>query len=309
MELIRQHPAPPLDRYIECLWWSCRDEPAAGCEHMLPSGTAQIVFALHESPILCRPAGSDAFMRWSGGLVHGPQSTYYVAGPKPRGVAAGLSLRPGAAGAVLGVPAVELTDRHVPLDGLWGRRAGELHERLMAAADDPLEALGILERHFLARIDRSRTRLERPLLMHPAVAQALAPRRGRFEGAGGGLASAARGTDLAAFARAAELQRASGFSARHFIALFREGVGLTPKHYLRIRRFQAAARRIAAGDALGLGGVAADLGYADQAHFTREFREFAGVAPSRYRPDGRDRPLHHRALEATGRSAREPASR
>lgn len=56
-------------------------------------------------------------------------------------------------------------------------------------------------------------------------------------------------------------------------------MGLTPKHYFRIRRFDEVTRRL-------------DLGYSDQAHLTREFRELAGITPGQYR--GRpDSPFHH----------------
>jgi AraC-like DNA-binding protein len=267
MQMHRYRPAPPLDRYIECFWWSYRDEPQADSEHMLPSGGAQLLFALHETPILCRTSTAAAASAWTGSIVHGPQSKYYVAGPKPKGGAVGVSLRPGAAGAVLGVPMADLLDRHVPLDALWGTRAAELRHRLMAAAD-PEAIFRILEQSLSARPHR-------PLLIHPAVAHALA----------------ARPADESP--RVADVQRASGYSPRHFIALFRSAVGVKPKHYYRIRRFNSAVRSMAAGGSLG--DIAAAAGYSDQAHLTREFREFAGVAPTEYRPGGVDRPLHHRA--------------
>jgi AraC-like DNA-binding protein len=267
MELIRYRPAPPLDSYIECLWWSHRDEPQDHCEHMLPSGGAQLIFALHETPILCGPSACGKAITWSGSIVHGSQSSYYVAGPKPKGSCVGVSFRPSAAGALIGASMTELADRHVALDAIWGTRGVDLHHRLMSAAE-PKEVFRILEQNLSARIHR-------PLLIHPAVAQALASRP--------------------APVRVADPQRASGYSPRHFIALFRSAVGLNPKHYYRIRRFNSAVRRMAAGDGQGFGDIAAAAGYSDQAHLTREFREFAGVTPAKYRPGGLDRPLHHRA--------------
>ncbi len=58
-------------------------------------------------------------------------------------------------------------------------------------------------------------------------------------------------------------------------------MGLTPKTYLRVRRFQAAMRMLDAGDVRGAR-IAADLGYFDQAHFVREFRSFTAMTPTQY---------------------------
>ena len=80
----------------------------------------------------------------------------------------------------------------------------------------------------------------------------------------------------------AAVQR-SGLSHRHFVALFRRAVGLAPKAYSRVLRFQNALRAARSGKADSWAGIAHDAGYSDQAHFTRDFVEFAGVTPSAYR--------------------------
>jgi AraC-like DNA-binding protein len=243
---------------------------------MLPSGGAQLLFALHEKPILCYPSASGNPIAWSGSIVHGPQSSYYVAGPKPKGSVVGVSFRPGGAGAVLGAAMTELVDRHVMFDAIWGRQGVDLHQQLISTAE-PKEMFRILEQSL-------RTRIHRPLLIHPAVAHALT----------------SYPADVTSPARVTDIQRASGYSPRHFIALFRHAVGLNPKHYYRIRRFNSAARNMAAGDGWSLSDIAAGASYCDQAHLTREFREFAGVSPTKYRPSGRDRPLHHHAATEPG---------
>jgi len=264
MHMVHRIPAAPLDAIVAVLWWNHRSEAGRTVEHMLPSGTAQLVIALHEQPITWAAADTgSSWNRWTGAIVHGPQSTYYCAGPKPAGTVMGVAFRPGAAGALLGVPAAELADRHVPLDALWGRSARELRERL-AACPDAHSALRLLEHYLQARMNK-------PLLMHPAVAHAL-------------RASHAQPVE--------SLRRQSGYSHRHFVALFREAVGLAPKHFSRIQRFSAAARLLAS-QPIGLAELAAQLDYADQAHFAREFRALCGVAPSAYRPAAQDRPYHH----------------
>lgn len=268
--LIRYCPAPPLAAAIDCIWLARRSEHYAHHEHMLPSGQAQLVIPLHDAPIRWRAAGpSIEWHSWRRGVVHGPQTRYYIAGPKPPGMVVGASFRAGMAAAILGTSLVELRDRHVSIEELWGYRGLDLHERL-AALRDPRAVCRALEVELMARI-------RRPLLIHPAVAYALRP-----------------GQDDAWSRRVSEIQRHSGYSPRRFIELFHDAVGLTPKHYYRVRRFSSALARLAASDGdAKLADVALAAGYADQAHFSREFRELAGVAPSIYRPRAADSEHHH----------------
>ena len=71
----------------------------------------------------------------------------------------------------------------------------------------------------------------------------------------------------------------SGLSHRHLIAQFREATGLAHKQHSRGLRLQLALAGLAT---LGqqAAGIAADAGFADQAHFTREFRDLTGVTPT-----------------------------
>jgi len=270
MQLIRYRPGPPLDGCIECFWWSERGHPEDRTERLLPSGTAQLVLPLHDRSFTCLPGSASPLpVTWSRGIVHGPQSGYYSAGPKPAGAVAGVSFRPGGAAAILGVPANELTDLHVPLEDLWGLRGRELHEALREAPA-PAAVFQALERTLTRR-------LQRPLLIHPAVAQALRGQPGRS-------------TPV----RVREVQRESGYSPRHFAALFRTAVGLTPKHYYRIRRFTVVVRALADDPGGSLADLAASAGYADQPHMIRDFRDFAGLTPTQYRPRDSDAILHHR---------------
>lgn len=266
--LIRRRPSAPLDAAIDCLWWSRRSEDSPDREHMLPAGTANLVITLHDSPIQwAHPNDSSHWQSWTLGVLHGPQSSYYIAGPKPKGAVVGVSFRPGMAACILGAPMLEFVDQHVSLQELWGYRGLDLQERLAAAAD-PSMVLDLLEQALLARI-------RRPLLIHPAVAYALRPDCSGAEPR-----------------RVEDIQRQSGYSPRHFIELFRSTVGLAPKRYYRVRRFSAALARIAQGNAR-LSDVAASAGYSDQAHLSREFRELAGVAASAYHPRSAESEHHH----------------
>ena len=93
---------------------------------------------------------------------------------------------------------------------------------------------------------------------------------------------------VAAMATEAELTRVDqvgeqfGVSVRTLQRLFRRYIGAGPKWVLRRYRLQDAAQLLASGRTAGLADLAAELGYFDQAHFTREFTADIGMAPLEY---------------------------
>lgn len=164
---------------------------------------------------------------------------------------------------LLGVPAGDLANQLVALDDVLGGFGVEFAERLAAAGSAQ-------ERHATAqRLLASRLSLDQP----PAreVAYVLARLRA--------TAGAARVEALAAEV---------GWSRRHLAARFREAVGLTPKAVGRLLRVEHAAQQVRAGEPLA--DVAYGAGYADQAHFNRDFRELVGCTPSQF-PFVQDAPL------------------
>jgi AraC-like DNA-binding protein len=168
----------------------------------------------------------------------------------------GVRFRPGMASAF--IPGAELlTDEIRPLDDLAGSAARRMFERL--AELQSLKEMGELMDQLL-----------RPL-NPPDVGERVLEQLGSAE------VSLGRSLD-GAIAQ-------SGLSVRHFRRLCLERAGVSPKYLSRILRFRKAARKITA-----LNGAAqpswADFavacGYYDQAHFIREFQEFAGCTPGRF---------------------------
>ncbi len=156
---------------------------------------------------------------------------------------------------MLGLPADELAGQHVSLEDLWGSHAALAREQLLAAAT-PQEALRRLEALLLQRL-----RTGPAQAAHPVVMLALR----QFEAGMGVEDAVAR----------------SGYSHRQFTRLFSQAVGLGPKLYCRVRRFQKALPLVQGP--LALAAVAMEAGYSDQPHFNRDFREFAGLTPEQYR--------------------------
>jgi AraC-like DNA-binding protein len=73
-----------------------------------------------------------------------------------------------------------------------------------------------------------------------------------------------------------------GYSQKHFIKIFREHVGLTPKAFLKIMRFQKAIKEIEATKTANWAAIAGEAGYYDQAHFINDFKEFSGFTPKQF---------------------------
>jgi AraC-like DNA-binding protein len=151
------------------------------------------------------------------------------------------------------IPGVErLTDEIRPLEDLAGKTARRTFERL--AEHNSLEAMGGLMDQWLRPLDPpdSGERVLREL--------------------------------TAAETSLDETIAESGLSVRHFRRLCLERAGVSPKYLTRILRFRKAAEKIAGMRAAqpSWADFAAACGYYDQAHFIREFQEFAGCTPGRF---------------------------
>ncbi|MFG2622648.1 helix-turn-helix domain-containing protein [Streptomyces sp. NPDC048507] len=186
-------------------------------------------------------------LMWTGGrlLVAGPDTGPHPAGEVPGRSFAGLRLAPGAAPALLGVPACELRDRRVGLADLWpGPEVRRLAERI-AAYEDPCAGLEEL----------ARTRAEAVGPPDPLPAEVSARLR-----AGQSVAAVAAGVGLGERQLRRRCLEAFGYGPR------------TLGRILRLRRALALAR-----SGLPRAEVAHTAGYADQAHLAREVRALTGA--------------------------------
>ena len=255
---MQRAPHPLLARFIKTAWVS---QPAAGeaqpaREHVLPTGLMHLVFRLSGPGVRIFDNAGDGCGRVLGhALVGGPRAGFYAKDVGAPSHSVGVQLLPGAAQALLGLPADELAGQHVSLENIWGSGAGLAHEQLLAAAT-PRETLRRLEALLMMRLRAGPAQGAHPVVLH-ALRQ--------FEAGMGVEDAVAR----------------SGYSHRQFIRLFSQAVGLAPKLYCRLQRFQKSLPLLQGP--LGLAAVAAEAGYSDQPHMGREFREFAGLTPEQYR--------------------------
>lgn len=75
------------------------------------------------------------------------------------------------------------------------------------------------------------------------------------------------------------LLKSYGISERQFERKFSQSVGFTPSFYKRVVRFEKAFQKLQCGDFQSLSNLAYDLGYSDQSHMNREFRQLSGSTP------------------------------
>lgn len=257
MIALSRRPGPPLDHAVASLWYHRSAPRPFALERVLPTGAAQLVVNLREDRTRIYDLAARAQMG-PGAVLTGARTTFEIIDTDEQEHIVGVVFQPGGAGPFFAMPASELSGPDVPLECLWSpAEVACLRERLLGAPT-PAVALAILEATLAARF--------RPTPPDPAVAAA-----------------------LAAFHRAPHAIRveavadAVGLSRKRLLERFRAAVGLTPKQFCRVRRFQQALAQAHRSEDVDWADVAASCGYYDQAHFIHDFRGFSGLTPTGYR--------------------------
>lgn len=255
---LQQHsPTGPLSAYIRCFWYS-EGAPATHLkEKLLPNGEASIIINLREDPI--RIYDAQDFRRYAtygGALLSGPRSNCFVIDSEQQERVFGIQFAPGGAFPFLRVPACEVGNVSLSLHEVWSD-SDSLRQRLLEARD-----AACMFQLFEGEMTK---RLRRMPSGHPAVTYA----RRQLQNAGGGTSIAT-------------ISDRAGLSRRRLIELFRREVGLTPKVFHRVRRFQRVLQTVRRSSRIDRALVALDCGYYDQAHFIDDFQCFSGLTPGAY---------------------------
>jgi AraC-like DNA-binding protein len=262
-----------LGDFVECLWFYHGYRPLHTLERRLPTGAMQLIVTLQDDPLrVLEPGKSNRMQSVGRTILSGQYAEHFIIDATQQASILGVLFRPGGAFPFFTPPSGEFQNLHLSMEDLWGDGARVLRDRLLDAPS-PRAKFRILEKTLLERAAR-------PLLLHPAVAFALRElERGPAAGAVGRVVDRI------------------GLSSRRFIQLFEQQVGLTPKLFSRVRRFQAAVERVESLERPDWSAVAHACGYFDQAHFIHDFREFAGMTPTEY-ADGRGEDRNHVPLSA-----------
>lgn len=258
MDFHTYRPGPPLDRFIESMWYQDVSDWPFGRETLLPAAGATLILNLGgPQDLVDEESGSVRVFRdaW----VAGERSRPIVLDSHGKAHLLGLQFRPGGAYPFLKRPMADLRDQVVELDAVWGPVVEELRQRIHEA-ETPQARFAVVRADLEARLQRRRWSSS-PLV----------------------LAGARRITRDSARVSIDDVVRRLGISHKHFIRLFEAQVGLGPKVLHRVVRFQNAVQLADEPAELPWGQIAHRCGFSDQAHLTREFRTFAGLTPSEYR--------------------------
>jgi len=160
---------------------------------------------------------------------------------------------------LFGISAHELTDTCLDLNLLPDKTGKHLSNRLNDA-ETAKEQIGIIS-NFLSELANKKN-IMMDAVLHGAVHQLIG----------------SKGT-----VPLKELHTQLNVSERSFERKFEQYVGVSPKMFSRICRFQASLNRLQKMEFNKLSDIAFDNGYADQSHFIRTFKEFTGMSPRAYK--------------------------
>jgi len=224
---------PPvgLKPVVACVWENAPAEDRA--QRIVPDGCVDLIWLAERELVI---AGADT----------GSRSVDLAAGSRVSGV----RLRPGAAGAILGLPASEVRDRQVALALVWGEQGARLEEALAGA--EPARRLELLA-------DAVAQRRAEPDALVLAAARRLAVPQARVTGVAAAL----------------------GVGERQLHRRMLAAVGYGPKMLARVARL----RRLIALPDESLVSRALEAGYASQAHMNDEVRRLTGTTPVRFLED------------------------
>jgi AraC-like DNA-binding protein len=257
MEYVGRIPAPPLDRFIDDIY-CLTGLPRHRRMNVPPMPSAHLFVNLGGPVRLWDSDPSVPPAVFTDGWFMGVWTRRFLFEyPTPVRLV-GVHFKPWGISPFVDMPATELRDRWVPVDAVWQRSLDRIRNQVGDIAS-ATETLRVVEGELRSRL-------------------AEAPSRGLdlVQSTGRRLETSCGAVSVGA------LTHTAGVSGNHLATQFKSHVGVTPKRVARIYRF---ARLILSLDALrrvDWSELAQTAGYFDQAHFSREFKDFTGHTPTEY---------------------------
>lgn len=253
MIYLEQQPSPQIRPLVRRLWYCQAPQTPHRRERVLPNGCIQIILNLSRNFLTDCGEDSNQNIRLPRAIVVGARSRYELIDTSDMQELCGIILRPGGFAPLFRERADLFFERSIDLNSVWADSS--LIDRLRQPST-PIEKLTTLQILLIARLQQNSSR-------SPMVDQAF-----HFF--------------LHNSSSIAQCSRSIGISERRLSQVFREHVGISPKLWCRIRRFQSAAQALHSGADIPWAELALNCGYYDQSHFANDFRAFSGIDPTTY---------------------------
>lgn len=251
-------PSQLLASCVKCYWSLDSTLPASEGmrERVFPDGCMELVF--HLGDLFRKHTGPGISHLQPGSFVHGQLRGVMELEATGRTSIFAVRFYPHGLQPFLAMPLHELTEQTPTLSDCWGHDGAVLFDQVMCAGAHD-QRIALVESFLLKR------------LMHRGKAMDAA-----IDWCVGHITS--RGGHVAIDMLASRL----GISKRHLERRFQDTVGLSPKLFSRITRFQHVLRQLEHDSFGGFTQVAYATGFYDQAHFIKDFRAFTGLHPKQY---------------------------
>jgi len=251
-------PAYPLNHFVESFIYYRDFNPAHSVDRFLPDGNVNIVIDLTDYPKYiydnetlkeiqtCRNVWFSGIRNRYITIPSGRDSEMFI-----------INFHKGRSYPFVQMPLHELTDSVVDGDLVLTNEIMDLREMILEAVFIPQKFSAV--ENFLLRKFRNK------LVVNPFIEFAVnkitaSPSQMSIE----------------------QISNKVGYSQKHLIKLFKDNVGMTPKGFLKVIRFQKAIQEIEASKEINWAGLALESGYYDQAHFINDFKTFSGFTPQEY---------------------------
>ena len=258
MQAWMHKPAPPLNQYIAYFFLYKDAFSAHTRERFLPDGHIELIIDLrNETNAWCQNDDYAAMQIVRNGWISGVHRRYITIEAAQGASMLVVRFLPGRIAPFLGMPASEITGQVIPLDRIWGAEFERLRYSILEHPE-PAQRFALLETFFLKKIQNAPA-------PKPVIDFALERMNRLNSGAG-----------------ISQIVEKTGYTHKHFVSLFHKHIGVSPKVYSRILKFQQAVRQLENARQPDWSQLAFACGYYDQAHFINEFKAFSGFSPSFY---------------------------
>ena len=254
----------PLNLFITHFTYYKNYTPFHSIDRFLPNGNTEIVIDLTDSPKYIYDNDNLSEIQACNKLWVSGVRTNFITIPSGRDSEMFvINFKKGKVYPFLGLPLCEISDKVIDGDLILHKAFLELREQLLdceLTANKFRVAERLLMRNFISKLSVN-------AVIEYAVKYII---------------------DEPEVAVIKSIANKTGYSSKHLIHLFEKNVGVTPKTFLRIIRFQKAVQEIQQKGQVNFARLALDCGYFDQSHFIADFRAFSGFTPAEYQKKKND---------------------